>query len=137
MNSLYTTAIAAINSGAVNWPTDTIQAVLVSNAYIPNINTDQFYSTIVSASAVIGSPETITGISLTNGILFANTVVFPTVTSGSTVTYVVVFRYSGSNSTSQLLCLFDTMYGLPYSTNGANIPIAWPYGAIFSGTGVL
>jgi hypothetical protein len=59
----------------------------------------------------------------------AANVTYTAVTAGSTVTYLAIYKDTGSNSTSPLIALIDTATGLPVSTNGGDITVSWDTGA--------
>jgi len=120
------------STSAISLDTDTIKAALVSNAYAQNLSTDEFYSSV--SAYVLGTPQTLTGVSVTNGIFDAADPTFAAVTAGSTVEAVVIYKDTGVAGTSPLLAYIDTVTGFPLATNGGDITIQWDNGAykIFS-----
>ena len=120
-NALYTLAKQGLLHGSFVLDSDTIKIALVSSAYTPNLATDQFWSTV--NSNVIGTPQALGGISITNGVFNSSAATFSAVTSGSTVKYFVIYKDTGVAGTSPLLVLIDTTTGvaLPFSTNGGDI----------------
>ena len=130
-NGLYALGFQAIFSGSIDFLTATIKAALVTNSYTPNLLTDQYYSTI--SADVIGSPVALSSVAFSGFNLTAANTTQSSVSSGHTITYIVIYMDTGSSSTSPLLAIFDTMYGLPYSTNGGNFTIFWPGGVVLQG----
>jgi len=112
--------------------TDTIALAMFTSAYTPNTTTDEFYSTPIASSGLVGTKITLTSVTGSLGTLSAANTVFPSVTSGSTVTQLVLFKDSGSNSTSRLIGLIDTASGLPLTTDGNNVTVAWASGQVFT-----
>lgn len=120
-NALYTKAKEGLLHGTFVLDADTIKVALVSNSYSPNLATDQFWSTV--NSFVIGTPQTLGGISITNGVFNSSTATFTAVAGGSTVKYFAMYKDTGTAGTSPLLLLIDTTTGvtLPFNTNGGDI----------------
>jgi len=109
-NSLYDYGRQAFLLANINMSSDTINCALISNGYTPNLSTDQYYSTV--SSFVVGTPQTLSGITTTAGVFNANNVTFSSVSSGSTVSYILLYKSTGTNSTSPLIGLIDTATGL-------------------------
>jgi hypothetical protein len=127
-NTVYTTFKTALLDGTINLATANLWALISTSGYTPNYATDSFVSVI----APILSRVALTGITVSNGSLFANDPTFPAVNSGSVVTQVIVYINSGSDATSQLICTFNQACpGLPVATNDGNIEVQW-VGEIFS-----
>lgn len=112
---------------SVDLDTDTIKVALVSSTYTPNTASNQYYS---SVSGVIGTPATLTGKSVTDGVFDASDVTFTSVTSTATVTQLVLYKDTGTASNSPLIALIDSATsGLPVTPNGGDITISWDNGA--------
>lgn len=127
--SVYGKAKEAFISGSINYGSDTIKAALVTTSYTPNLSSDQFVSTI--SSNIVGTPQTLTSKSVTLGAAKAADATFSSVTSGSTVGYVVIYKDTGSSSTSPLIAVWDSASGLPYTTNGFSIVTSWASTTLF------
>src|SRR4029077_8289375 len=123
--SLYKQAI--LGAGGINLLTDTIKAALVSAGYTPNYATDQFYSTV--SASTIGTPQTLTSPSVTLGVFNAASPVTYTAVSGAQVTQIVLYKDTGTGSTSPLVANINVSTGLPVTPNGGNITITWDAGA--------
>lgn len=126
-NALYGLGKAKLLSGAINIPSDTIKAALVSTSYTPNLTTDEFYSTI--SSSVLGTPQTLGSKTVLLGVFDAADATFAAVSSGSTAKAVVIYKDTGVSGTSPLLAYIDTITGFPLATNGGDIQIIWDAGA--------
>lgn len=112
---------------SVDLDTDTIKVALVSSTYTPNTASNQYYS---SVSGVIGTPATLTGKSVTDGVFDASDITFTSVTSTVAVTQLVLYKDTGTASNSPLIALIDSATsGLPVTPNGGDITISWDNGA--------
>lgn len=112
-------------SPSINMSTDTIKAALVTAGYTANLATDQFL-TAVGANTV-GTAQQITSPTVTGGVFNGANPTFPSV-SGSQVTQVIIYKDTGTASTSPLIAKIDTGSGLPVTPNGGNITITWDTG---------
>jgi len=121
-NALYDTGRDAFLTGGINVSSDSIKVALVTSAYTANMATDQYYSSV--SASVVGTPVALSGITHSAGILKASASTF-TAVSGSQVTQIVVYKDTGTASTSQLIARIDTATGLPVTPNGGNITINW------------
>lgn len=131
-NRSYLLGNQAFLEGDIAALTDTIALSMFTSAYTPNTTTDEFYSTPIASSGLVGTKITLTSVTSTLGIMGAANTVFPTVTSGSTVTQLVLFKDTGTNSTSRLIGLIDTAAGLPLTTDGNNVTVSWASGQVFA-----
>lgn len=130
-NSLYTKGKENLLNGNINLSSNTIKCVLVDAAdYTPNLSTHDALDDIPSGARV-GTPQTLGSKTFTNGVFDAADVTFPSVT-GDPCEYLVIYKDSGTESTSYLLALFDTATGLTVTPDGNNINVAWNAGGIFS-----
>lgn len=130
-NSLYTKGKENLLNGNINLSSNTIKCVLVDAAdYTPNLSTHDALDDIPSGARV-GTPQTLGSKTFTNGVFDAADVTFPSVT-GDPCEYLVIYKDSGTESTSYLLMLFDTATGLTVTPDGNNINVAWNASGIFS-----
>jgi hypothetical protein len=129
-NSLYALGREAFLEGLIAALSDTLALSLVTTSYTPNLATDEFYSAI-SGGAVTAGPVTLTSVTGSAGTLSAANVSFSSV-SGSTSSYLVLFKNTGTGSTSRLIGLIDTASGLPVTPNGGTIVVAWASGQVFT-----
>jgi hypothetical protein len=105
-------------SAAVDLATDTIKIAAVTGSYTPNTTTDQFY-TAISAN-VVGTPQTLTYASSTAGLYKSSNNPAFTVPASTTVTYLVIYKDTGTAATSPLLALFDTGTNIPYTQGSSS-----------------
>jgi len=111
-----------------NLSAGTVKVALVSAGYTYSA-TDQFWSS-ASASAV-GTPQTLTSKTFTNGVFDADDVTFTSV-SGSQIVALIIYIDTGSAATSPLVAFIDTgVTNLPLTPNGGNIAITWNASGIF------
>lgn len=131
-NALYAKGKEKILSGSINFSSDTIKAALLSSAYTANLSTDEFWSGI--SANLLNTAQTLGSKSVTSGIFDAADVTFTAVTSGSTAKAIVIYKDTGTASTSPLIAYIDTITGFPLATNGGDITITWDNGSykIFS-----
>jgi phage tail sheath gpL-like len=122
--SLYKQQI--LGAGGINLTSDTIKVALITASYTPNYATDQYYS--ICSANVVGTPQQITSPSVTGGVFNGAGVTFSSV-SGSQVTQMVIYKDTGTASTSPLIANINVSTGLPVTPNGGNITISWDTGA--------
>ncbi|MDX7770990.1 hypothetical protein SJR62_14370 [Aeromonas caviae] len=125
-NTLYDKGREKFLTGAINASADTLKCALIKDTYAPTLGSDEFFSTL--SSHVAGTPQTLTSKTVTGGVLDAADVTFSAVPTAA-VKYCAIYKDTGSAATSPLIALFDTAAGLPVSTNGGDIIIAWDNGA--------
>lgn len=114
----YGKASVAIGSGSINLLTANIQAMLVSAAYAPLPNTDQYVSDIPPA-AVIVRDSVLTGKGLTSsGVFFGTIPVFSSLVSAIKAAALVLYVNSGVDNTSRLLYYSSTGPGFPFLPQG-------------------
>ncbi|WP_338891687.1 hypothetical protein [Aeromonas rivipollensis] len=125
-NALYDKGREKFLTGAINASADTLKCALIKDTYAPTLGSDEFFSTL--SSHVVGTPQTLTSKTVTGGVLDAADVTFSAVPTAA-VKYCAIYKDTGSAATSPLIALFDSAAGLPVSTNGGDIIIAWDPGA--------
>lgn len=126
-NALYDHGRQTILEGGVAWLTDSIKAVLVdSAAYTPNLASHQFLSDIPSGARIATSPALGSKTS-TAGVADAADAVFSAVT-GPQSEFVVLYKDTGTATTSALIAYIDTAVGLPVTPNGGDITVQWDNG---------
>lgn len=124
-NALYDKGREKFLTGAINASADTLKCALLKSTYAPTLASDEFYSGI--SAHVVGSPQTLTSKTVAAGVLDAADVTFTAVPTAN-VSYCAIYKDTGNAATSPLIALFDTAAGLPVSTNGGDIIIAWDNG---------
>lgn len=127
-NALFDKARQRFLEGQFNWNTDTIKAVLVdTGTYTANLSAHEFLSDIGSG-ARISTSGAFTGKATTGGAADANDVTFTTVT-GASIEAIILYKDTGTDSTSPLIAYIDTATGLPITPNGGDIIVTWDNGA--------
>jgi hypothetical protein len=107
----------ALNSGQIDLLTATIGAALVTAAYSPQPNGDQFLSAIPGAAIVAQKDLTATGLSAA-GAFFGTIAPFNALVSAAAVTAVVLYVDTGVAGTSALLYYSSTGPGFPFLPQG-------------------
>ena len=122
--------LGTTSSDAVDLAGDTIKVALVDTGTYTYSGTHEFYSSV--SSAVVGTPQTLASKTVTDGTFDAADVTF-TAVSGSSIEALVIYKDTGTNSTSSLIAYIDTVAsGLPVTPNGGNISITWNASGIFA-----
>lgn len=125
-NALYDKGREAFLAGDIDWDANDIKVLLVDTTYSPNTVTDQYHS-IIDVGDIVATSGNLTDKTTTSGVADAADVIFTSVT-GNDVYYLVVYKDTGTSSTSPLICVFDTATGIPYTPDGGNIEIVWDSG---------
>lgn len=126
-NTLYDNARQAFLEAQINWQTDTIKCILVdTGAYTPQIGTHKYLSDIPTSSRIAG-PVTLTAKTTTGGAADAADCTFTSV-SGASIEAIVIYKDTGTESTSELIAYIDTATGLPITPNGGDIIVTWDNG---------
>lgn len=109
---------------------DTLNVVLCSAGYTFAAS-DEFLDPAIVLGNRVGTPTALTSQTVSSaGVFDAADITFSAV-SGSQITQVVIYKATGTETTSSLLVYFDTMTGLPVTPNGGDITIAWNASGIF------
>jgi hypothetical protein len=127
-NALYDKGREGFLDGSIDWDTDTIKCVLVDAADYTVALTTHDNLDDIPAAARVGTPQTLGTKTVTDGVADAADVAFPTV-SGDPCEALVIYKDTGTESTSRLIAYIDTATGLPVTPNGGNINVAWDNGA--------
>jgi hypothetical protein len=94
--------------------------------YTVAIDTHEFASDVAAASKV--ATATLAGKSSALGVADANDTVFSAVT-GDPSEALILWKDTGTQSTSPLIAYIDTATGLPVTPNGGDITVQWDSGA--------
>ena len=126
-NGLYEKGREKFARGQINWDSDNIKCVLIdTGAYTVNLALHEFLSDI-AVGARLATSANFTGKTSTNGACDADDVTWPTVTATSGEA-VAVYKDTGTDSSSPLICYVDTATGLPVIPNGGDIIVIWDNG---------
>lgn len=136
-NGFYLPGMKHFAQGDIIWKAaggSNIKVALIDTAdYTVNLTTHEFYNPSVGAppSASTGMEELSGNLTLIDaaddGVVDANDVTF-TATSGDQCEGILVFKDTGTTTTSLLLFWWDTASGLPV-TLGGDVSVSWDNGA--------
>lgn len=128
-NALYTPFVNSYLTQAANqvdFDADDIRVILVDNAdYTVNLTTHDFLDDVPGAGRV--ATAALTGESVSGRTFDANDLTF-TAVSGDSVESIVIYKHTGTESTSRLIAYIDTATNLPVTPNGGDITITWDNG---------
>lgn len=128
VNRLYDLGRQAFLQGDIHWLTDNIKALLVNGgAYTPNTATDAALSSIPAGARTATSPN-LANKSANAGVADSDDLTFPNVT-GPVSSLVVIYKDTGVEATSTLICVIDTATGLPVTPNSGPIAITFDQGS--------
>ena len=127
-SALYGLAKKAFLDGSIALLTDNIKVVLVDSAdYTLNIATNQYLSDI-AAGGRVGTSGNLANKTTTLGVFDADDITISGV-SGDQFEYIIIYKDTGTASTSPLIACIDTATGIPCTPNGGDITITWDSGA--------
>lgn len=129
-NTLYPLGKQAFLSGAIDLTSATVKVAMVTSSYSYS-SSHQYYSDVTPGSNVVGTPQTLASKTVTNGVFDAADISFVSLSATATINYLVVYKDSGSNSTSPLIALLDSGTGLPISltTSVTEVDVVWDNGS--------
>ena len=126
-NVLYDKGRQGFLDGSIDWDTDDIRAILIDTAdYTVNLATDDNLDDIPGAARVAVSAA-LSGKTVMDGVADAADVTFSAVT-GDQCEALVLYKHTGTESTSRLIAYIDDATGLPVTPNGGDIQILWSAG---------
>ena len=127
-NALFDKGREGFLDGSIDWDTNTITMIGVDHADdTPVIATDDNLDDITGAARV-GSWTPFASKTVTDGVADAADITATTV-SGDQFESLVIYKDTGTESTSRLIAYIDSATGLPCTPNGGNITVAWDNGA--------
>jgi hypothetical protein len=139
---LFDSARNSFARGEILWKAtagSVVRAFLIdADADAPNLATDDFLNDILTTArkgGTGGGTGRADGIQLTlldpvAGVCDASDIVFPTVTGGVQCEGILLYVDDGAaEASSRLIAYIDNATGLPVTTNGADINVAWDNGA--------
>lgn len=126
-NALYSKGREAFLNGGINWVSDDIRIILIDSAsYTVNLATHNWLSD-VAAPARIAVSGSLSAKTSTAGVANAAAVTFTAVT-GAQSEALIIYKHTGTESTSNLIAYIDTATGLPVTPSGGNITVTWDSG---------
>lgn len=127
-NVLYPKGREGFLAGDIDWDANDIRVILVDLF-------DYTYSAAhdnlddVAAASRVAVSGALTGKSVTDGVADAADVTFSNVT-GDQAEALIIYKHTGTESTSRLIAFIDTVSGgLPVTPNGGDITVVWDNGA--------
>lgn len=126
-NTLYPAYKEALltQSPSVDYDTDTIKLALVkitgTGAVSYNAAHDMWDDV---SSGVVGTPQTLANKTTTGGKASSDAVTFEEVTSAGNTLGMVLFKDTGTESTSPLIAWYDTGSNVPATPNGGDITVS-------------
>lgn len=126
-NALYDTGRNAFLLGDIDWVADDIRVILIDVAdYTVNLATHDFLNDIPAGARV--ATVALSGKSASAGVADASDPTFTAVT-GDQSEALVIYKHTGTESTSQLIAYITDATGLPATPNGNDIVLTWDGGA--------
>lgn len=123
-NALYDHGREGFLAGDIDWDTDDIRAILIDVAdYTVDLDADDNLDDIPGDARVAVSGA-LTGKTVTDGVADADDVTFSEVT-GDECEAIVLYKHTGTESTSRLIAYIDSATGLPVTPNGGDIKVEW------------
>lgn len=136
-NKAYVKSKKLLLDGDIDLLVDDIRVILVDTADYTLDETNHDFLDDVPAAARVAVSGSLTGKSTTGGVFDASDTVFSAV-SGDPSEALIIYKHTGTASTSPLIVYLDTGYsGLPITPNGGDINLLFPNDAnkIFAITG--
>lgn len=127
MSALYDKGREGI-AGSIDLLADDIRVAAVGAGYTPNLATHQYVAdlgaNIIARSGSLGSKT------VAAGVFDAADTTITLAASQPVVACLVIFKSTGVDATSQLICYINTATGLPFtpSSAGGDVIITWPNG---------
>jgi len=123
-NELYDKGREGFLDGSIDWDTDDIRCILVDIAdYTVDLAAHDNLDDI-PAPARVATSGALTGKTVAAGVADAADVTFSAVT-GDQSEALVIYKHTGTESTSRLIAYIDDATGLPVTPNGGDITIQW------------
>jgi len=126
-NERYTFANQQFLSGQIDWINNTFKVLLVNTANYTFLKDVHHSLSDVPLSARIAISGALTGKTANNGVALASNITLNAVT-GPLIGAFIVFKDTGNESTSTLVCYLDTGNGLPWNPQGGDVVIHWDTG---------
>ncbi len=120
------------STAPADWNGDTMKAALIdAGTTTPNTSTHDFWDDLVGA--IVGSAVTLASVAYPSaGKVDCNDFTFTSVT-GNSAENLVLFKSTGTNSTSPLCVNYDTFSsGMPVTPNGGDIAITVNASGLFT-----
>jgi len=127
-NEMYDKGREGFLDGSIDWDTDDIRAILIdTDDYTVNLATHDNLDDIPGDARVAVSGA-LTGKTVTGGVADAADVTWTGVT-GDQCEAIVLYKHTGTESTSRLIAYINSATGLPVTPNGGDIKVEWDNGS--------
>jgi hypothetical protein len=127
VSAFYPKGLQGLLDGSINLEADTIRIALTRATY------NSAHDNLDDVAAVTTSAAGLTSKTFTDGVFDAADDTFGVVAAGAAIPAVVLYKHTGTASTSRLIFYADDYTGLPVVPDGTNaIPISWPTNGIFA-----
>jgi hypothetical protein len=127
-NALYDKGREGFLDGSIDWDTNDIRSILIDEADDTiDLAVDDNLDDRAAASRVATSAA-MSGKTATNGVADAADLTW-TAVSGDQAESIDIYKHTGTESTSRLICNIDTATGLPVTPNGGDITAQWDNGS--------
>lgn len=127
-NALYDKGREGFLDGSIDWDTNDTRGILIDEAddtidlAVDDNLDDRAAGSRVATSGAMGSKT------VTNGVADAADLTWSAAT-GDPSESIDLYKHTGTESTSRLICNIDTATGLPVTPNGGDITAQWDGGA--------
>lgn len=120
-NRTYPKGMSKLLNGAIKLDTETISVALVTSGYTYSAS----HEFLNACGPLVGTPQDLTGKTLTRGFFMADTPNYGSPAGGETVKAAVIYKNTGNASTSPLIAYYDESTSLPFVANGTEIELPW------------
>lgn len=130
-NGFYQLGMQTWAGGDINWKSggDTFSVILGDAAdYAVNLATHDFLDDVAAAAREEGPVNLASLANLADGVIDAADITF-TAAAGDPCEFLLIYKNTGVEATSNLLIYIDTATGLPVTPNSGDITVTWDSGA--------
>lgn len=126
-----TGAPSTTTDAAINLETDNIKVCLVNTVTGTTYTFSAAHNFLsdVTAGAIKATSANLTTKAFSGGVFDADDVTFTSVAAGDAIEAFIIYKDTGTSTTSRLIAYFDTATGLAVTPNGNNIVLTWDNGA--------
>ena len=128
---LYNSYKEELLKAGINVTSANVRVLLANtNIYTAVVGSDTVLANIDASARVATSANVITDqTTITNGVLDFNDITYSSVAAGNAAEAIVIYEWTGTETTSNLIAYIDQATGLPVTPNGGDITITWNSGA--------
>ena len=129
-NGFYQLGMAEWAKGLIHWSaTDTMSTILGDAAdYTVDLATHDFLNDVAAGSREEGPVKIGSLAVLADGVVDGADITF-TAAAGDPCEWLLIYKNTGSEATSNLLIYIDTATGLPVTLNGGDVTVQWDSGS--------